>query len=491
VPTLCLDAGTSLLKAVVFDDAGVTLASAHRPTTIDRPRPGFAEQDMDGVWVGAVAVLREAAQRADVPIDAIALTAQGDGCWLINGDGAPTGPAILWNDARAAAAVVGWMDDGTVQRAFAHTGSTTFAGLPSAILPWLREHEPERIARAAAALTCGSFLFMKLSGTVALDVSDASAPWLDARTQGYAPEVLELLDLEWARALLPPLRRATDAPGALTAEAARALGLRAGTPVVPAPYDIAATAIGAGAIAPGDACSILGTTLCTEVVVDRVDTSGAPSGFTIALGAGDLRLRAHPTLAGTEVLQWAARLLGLEGAAEIPALAARAAPGAGGLVVLPYLSPAGERAPFLAPEARGTVFGLTVEHSREDFARAVLESLSHVVRECVEAAVVAPAGLALCGGGAASDVWCRLIADVTGLPTTRPADAEVGAKGACVVAAVATGAARDLGDAVARLVPPPTAFTPDPETRALHDDRHRAFLAARAATQPSWRALAS
>jgi sugar (pentulose or hexulose) kinase len=491
VATLCLDAGTSLLKAVVFDDAGVALATAHRTTTVDRPRPGFAEQDMSSIWAGAVAVLREAAERAGAPIDAIALTAQGDGCWLVDAGGAPVGPAILWNDARAAPAVTAWMADGTVDRAFAVSGSTTFAGLPSAILPWLREHRPDALARAAAALTCGSFLYKKLSGETALDVSDASAPWLDARTGRYAPAVLELLDLEWARDLLPPLRNIGDPPGALTAAAADALGLAAGTPVVLAPYDIAATAIGAGAIAPGDACSILGTTLCTEVVVDRVDTDGAPSGFTIALGVDDLRLRAHPTLAGTEVLQWAARLLGLDGAADVPALAARAAPGAGGLVVLPYLSPAGERAPFLAPEARGTVLGLTVEHSREDFARAVLESLSHVVRECVEAAAVAPARLALCGGGAASDVWCRLIADVTGLPTTRPADAEVGAKGACVVAALATGAARDLADAVARLVPAGTAFAPDAATRALHDERHRAFLAARAAARPSWTAMAS
>lgn len=489
--TLCLDAGTSLLKAVVYDDAGVVLASAHRATTVQRPQPGFAEQDMSLIWAGAADVLREAAAATDTAIDVVALTAQGDGCWLVDGLGEPVGPAILWNDARAAATVSAWMADGTVERVFARSGATTFAGLPSAILPWLAQHAPETVARATAALTCGSFLYLKLTGDVTLDVSDASAPWLDARTQEYAPETLERLGLDWAHPLLPPLRRVGDAPGRLTAEAARALGLTAGTPVVLAPYDIAATAIGAGAIAPGDACSILGTTLCTEVVVDRVATDGAPSGFTIALGLDDLRLRAHPTLAGTEVLQWAAELLGLKGAAAVPDLAAHAPAGANGLVVLPYLSPAGERAPFLAPEARGTLMGLTVEHTREDVARAVLEALSHVVRECLESAAVAPTQLRLCGGGAASDVWCQLIADVTGLPTTRPADAEVGAKGACVVAAVATGAAADLADAVGRLIPAGTAFTPREATREMYDNRHRTFLAVREAAQAGWRAMAS
>lgn len=489
--TLCLDAGTSLIKAVVFDEAGNALATARRPATVSRPEPGFAEQDMAAVWAGAVAVLREAAEQAGRPIDAIALTAQGDGLWLVDAAGEPVGPAVLWNDARNAAGVVRWMADGTAERVFALTGSTTFAGQPSAILAWLREHRPEPLARAAAALTCGSWLYQRLTGETALDVSDASAPWLDVDGQSYSAEVLDALGLAWARPLLPPLRRATDPAGALGSAAAAAIGLTAGTPVVLAPYDIAATALGSGAVATGDACSILGTTLCTEVVVDRADVSGPPSGFTIALGVDGLRLRAHPTLAGTEVIQWAAQLMGLDGPARIPELARRAAPGAGGLVVLPYLSPAGERAPFLAPEARGTLHGLTVEHGREDVARAVLEALSHVVRECLESAAVAPERLRLCGGGAASDVWCQLIADITGLPTTRPADAEVGAKGAMVVAATATGAAATVADAAARLVRPGTSFAPDPAARSLYDERHRAFLDLRAATAGAWRAMAS
>lgn len=488
---LCLDAGTSLVKAVVFDDDGEAVATAHRPTGVARPQPGFAEQDMVEVWEAAAATMRDAAQAAGGGIEVIAVTAQGDGCWLVDAAGRPVGPAPLWCDGRSADAVRRWMDDGTVERAFAITGSTTFAGLPNAILSWLREQRPADLERAAAALTCGGWLLHQLTGEVAMDISDASAPWLDARTMRYAPQVLELFDLPWAQRLLPAVRTCADSVAELTPSAAAAIGVAAGTPVVMAPYDIAATAIGSGATAPGAACSILGTTLCTEVLVDTVDTSGPPSGFTIALGVGELRLRAHPTLAGTEILHWAARLLNADGPERIPELAARARPGAGGVVMLPYFSPAGERAPFLAPDARGTLHGMTVEHGPEHLARAVLESLSHVVRDCLEAAPARPAELALCGGGAASDVWCQLIADVTGVPVTRAADREVGAKGAMVMAALATGAQPSLPEAAARLVRPGQPFAPAAELRDFYDDQHVRFLEIRAANAPAWQRLAA
>jgi sugar (pentulose or hexulose) kinase len=281
----------------------------------------------------------------------------------------------------------------------------------------------------------------------------------------------------------------TDAPGTLSAAAAERVGLSAGIPVVLAPYDIVATAIGAGATASGQACSILGTTLCTEVMADRVDTDGDPSGFTIATGAGERYMRAFPTLSGTDVIDWAARLLGRADAADLVELSGRGAAG-GGLAFLPYLSPAGERAPFLDPHARGAFFGLTLEHRPEDVALAVMEGLSQVVRDCLEAAPVVPDELRLCGGGANSELWCRLIADVTGVPTLRSVDTELGAKGALITARVATGAEETIDAAAERLVALRDRFEPDPERHAFHDARYRRFLELRELCTPAWRRLA-
>jgi erythritol kinase (D-erythritol 1-phosphate-forming) len=488
---LCIDVGTSMIKTVAFDRQGREVAVARQPTRVLRPALGFAEQDMAEVFNGVVHTLRTANQEIAGDVEMIALTAQGDGCWLVDDAGEPVGPAALWSDGRNPRIVETWERDGTMERAFRINGSLSFPGLPNAILNWLREHEPERIERAHKALYCGGWIFYKLTGELAVDESDASVPLLDIRAHAYSRELLELFDLEWAQRLLPDVRSMEGRVGALSDTAAGELGLPAGLPVVMAPYDIASTAIGVGATAPGQACSILGTTLCTEVMTDRVDTEGAPSGFTIAMGVGSRYLRAYPTLAGTEVIDWMMRLLRLSDPAELGALAAKAPAGAGGIVFLPYLSPAGERAPFLDPNARGMFLGLTLEHHPEHLALAVMEGLSHVVRDCLEAAPAEPSELRLCGGGANSDSWCQLIADVTGLPTLRSMDTELGAKGAFITGLVATGAENDIDAAAANLVKLRDRFEPRADRHELYTDRFGQFLEMREICTPAWRRMAA
>ena len=226
-------------------------------------------------------------------------------------------------------------------------------------------------------------------------------------------------------------------------------------------------------------------------MTDRVDTDGAPSGFTIAMGVGSRYLRAYPTLAGTEVINWMMRLLGLSDPAELGALAAKAPAGAGGIVFLPYLSPAGERAPFLDPNARGMCLGLSLEHQPEHMALAVLEGLSHVVRDCLEAAPAEPTELRLCGGGANSAFWCQLIADVTGLPTLRSIDTELGAKGAFITGLVATGVEKDIDEAAANLVKLRDRFEPRGDRHELYTARFQQFLEMRKICAPAWRRMAA
>ncbi len=486
---VCLDVGTSMIKAVAFDEQGSERALVRRSTEVLRPHRGFAEQDMKAVWEAVASSVQEVTEQLDEEAEMLAFTGQGDGCWLVDEQGQPTGPAVLWNDARNAARLREWERDGTLQRAFEINGSLGFPGLPNAVLPWLREHEPERVRHAHRSMFCDGWIFLCLTGEFAIDESDASVPLLDIRSGEYSDELLELFDLEWARELLPEIRRADSRVGKLSADAAAATGLQEGLPVVMAPFDIAATAIGCGAVDTGQACSILGTTLCTEVVADTVDTSAAAAGFTIAMGVPDRYLRVFAAMAGTDVIDWAVAILGLSDAPELGELAERSAPGAGGLMVLPYLSPAGERAPFLDPGARGTLFGLTVEHGREEIARAVFDGLTLVVRECLTAAATESTELRLCGGGAASDFWCQLIADATGLVTRRSADSEVGAKGAFITALVATGAEPDFATAASRLATVGDEFTPDEERRELYSERYEQFLELREPAQRSWRML--
>jgi xylulokinase len=488
---VCLDVGTSMIKAVAFDEQGREQAIVRRPTEVSRPRPGFAEQDMDAVWEAVASSVREVTDELADEVEMLAFTGQGDGCWLVDQQGRPTGPAVLWNDARNASRLREWERDGTLQRAFEINGSLGFPGLPYAVLPWLREHEPERVEGAHRTMFCDGWIFSCLTGEFAIDESDASLPLLDIRRGEYSDELLELFELEWARELLPEIRRVHSPVAELSADAARATGLAEGLPVVMAPFDIAATAIGCGSVDTGQACSILGTTLCTEVVTDTVDTTGDPAGFTIAMGVPDRYLRVFAAMAGTDVIDWAVGILGVSDARELGELAEQADPGARGLSVLPYLSPAGERAPFLDPGARGTLFGLTVEHRREDIARGVFEGLTLVIRECLTAAATESTELRLCGGGAASDFWCQEIADATGLVTRRSADSEVGAKGAFITGLIATGAEPDFPSAAGRLTAVGEEFTPDDERHGFFSERYEQFLELREPAQRSWRVLSS
>jgi xylulokinase len=459
---ICVDAGTTMIKAVGYDEHGLAAVVVREPAPVRRPRPGWVEQDMRQVRDAVFRAVRAVRDQLDGEIEFVALTAQGDGCWLVDAAGAPTGPAVLWNDARAASVVRGWSEAGLLPEAFRRNGSVTFPGLPNAILSWLRAHDPDRLARSAAVLTCGGWLFAQLTGAVVMEESDASAPFVALRTGRYDPRLLDLFDLAWAERLLPPVARGAERVGPLRADAAAELGVPAGTPVVAAPYDIAATAIGAGAVRPGQACSILGTTLCTEVVTDEVSLGDEPLGATVALGVPGRHLRAMPTLTGTEVLTWACGLLGLDHPGDLIDLAGRAPVGAGGLVFLPYLSPAGERAPFVDAQARGMLLGLSVEHGREQIARAVVEGLTLVIRDCLAASQVTPTELGICGGGAVNGDWAQLIADVVGVPVRRTTDAEIGARGAFVVGKQATGAAATVEDAVAAYVRVQDRFEPDP-----------------------------
>jgi erythritol kinase (D-erythritol 1-phosphate-forming) len=488
--TVAVDAGTSLIKAVVLDERGREGAVASRPTRILSPGGGRSEQDMTEVLDAVLAVIADVAAAAAGPVTRVAITAQGDGAWPVRADGTPAGPAALWNDGRAGDVIARWSADGTLERGFRLTGSLGNLGLPHTLLAWQRAHDPAALDGVAAVLTCGGWLYLALTGVLGLHPSEASAPWLDATTGELSDELLAITGLHDLRGLVPPVLAPDRTTAPLTAAAAARCGLAPGIPVTIAPYDVVATATGSGATAVGDAFCILGTTLCTGVLTSGADTTGAPAGLTLRGAPGEPIVRAFPTLAGTGVIDWAVRLLGLADAAELTAIAATAPDGAGGARVWPYLSPAGERAPFLDPAARGVLGGLTFATGPAEVARAAIEGMAHVIRDCLDAAGPRPLSLALSGGGAASELWCSIIADVTGTPVVRTAGVQLGARGALVAALVADGTAPDAATALALMDTDSTVVAPDPARAARADERHADFLATRAALAPRWAAWA-
>ncbi len=482
---IAIDAGTSVIKAVAFAEDGRELSLARAATEVLHPRPGHSEQSMPGVWQAVTSTVREVALTLAEPVTLLCITAQGDGCWLVDEHGNPTGNAILWNDGRSIAAVERWGAEGVLARTMLISGSMTYPGLSNAQLEWLRDEDPERLERSRWVLSCNGWLFAKLTRRIAADISDASNPFGDMRTRTYSEEVFAAYRLEQYRDMFPEIVTGDALQAGLANIAAQELNLPANIPVVMAPYDIVTTAYGAGVVSPGEACLILGTTICAEVITDELNLNAPGTGTTITLEE-DRYLRAMPTLAGCETLEWAGHILDVSDLNALEKLAQGAKPESDGILFLPYLSEAGERSPFLDPLASGSWHGLKLSHRREQMARAVYEGLTFVIRECLETAASYVRELRVCGGGARSAFWCQLIADVTGLQVLRSAEREVGARGAYLFSRFITGRYKTLAEGVRDQPLRFDRFIPVPATQATYARTYDRFRITREATRRSW-----
>ncbi|MET8388438.1 FGGY-family carbohydrate kinase [Streptosporangium canum] len=421
-----VDAGTSGVKAVAFAPDGEVLAVGSRPLALGHPGPGQVEQDAEAVVAAVEDVLGRLAAGGvrTGEVQAAGLTGQGDGLWLLDGDGRPAGPALSWLDGRAAPLVDGWMRDGTFEELFRRTGNAAFPGAGAPLLAHLDRTSPATLDRAATAARCKDMIMQRFTGVRATDLSDASNLFTDPRTRERDAGLLRLCGLEHRRGLLPPVAAELPAGEILR-------GAFRGVPLSSGPYDLPACAAGAGVVRPGDGLLIIGTTLACEVVTDRLDLDGEPAGQTLCTPDG--WLRAMPAMTGTAALDWLLRLVGA-GHGELGDLLAQSPPGARGVRFLPYLSPSGERAPFVEPAARGRLDGLELAVTKADVVRAGCEGLAFAARHCFEAAGLT-GEVAVCGGGTGSEAWLQLFADALGRPLRLARGPEVGARGAALAAA--------------------------------------------------------
>src|SRR3954454_15622514 len=208
-----VDVGTTVTKAVAFDADGRPLAEASRPTRLVRPGPGRFEDDTAGIVASVNEVVGELAATVGDRPGVLAITAQGDGLWLIDPDGTPVRPAISWLDARSSAILERWTADGVADRVFRRSGNRMFPGASGPLLAAVLAEEPEVIARAGTAAYCKDVVMQQLTGVRVTDVSDASAPFLDPRTNEYDDEALKATGLTEVRRLLAPVEAAGPVGG--------------------------------------------------------------------------------------------------------------------------------------------------------------------------------------------------------------------------------------------------------------------------------------
>lgn len=472
-----IDVGTTVTKAVAFDEEGTECDAASSPTRLRNPKPGHYEHDIDEIMAAVSDVLSRSASGR--PPSAVGITAQGDGLWLMGEDGRQVAPAISWLDARAAPVMERWGADAVPEAVFDRCGGMMFSGAAAPLLAHTAETAPQTLERAATAGYCKDAVMQRLTGVRATDISDASMPFVNTLTREYDPEVLDRCGLGRWRHLLAPVTERHGPLAPLLDGAAPAVA--AGTPVSSGPYDLPASAMGAGVWEPGDALITIGTTLACQVATDDPTPRGARAGLTLGTWRTDRWLRAMPAMVGAAALD---RMLTLAGASpsDLPGLLEHSPAGARGVTVLPFWSSAGERAPFLEPNARGRIDGIDLATTRADLVRAVCEGIAYAARHCLEAAGWT-GRVTVCGGGARSDAWLDIFAAVLGRTLHVAPGSEVGARGAVIGAAQALGHTIDLGAWTGSA----RSRAPDPALVEHYEDGYRDYLDRVASARAGWR----
>lgn len=487
---LGLDNGLTVTKAVIFDVDGRQLSVARRRVPQRMPAPRHVERDMDGLWQATAEAIAEAIALSGRPagdILGVAATAHGDGVYLLDAERRPLGPGILSLDSRAGDEVAGWMRDGTAEAALALSGQLPHASAPSALLAWIRDHEPERFARIAHVLACKDWLRFCLTGSLGTDRTEASTSFTHVATQVYDPEILRLYGLSALQGALPPVAGSAEVVGHVTQAAARLTGLVQGTPVVAGLHDVTASALGIGGHAEGTVAIVAGTYSINEVVSARpkVDARwfcrnaiapGAWNNMAISPASAanydwflDTLCQSDKAAAGADIH---ARL-----AAEIDAALARPST----VLFHPYLfgSPQG-------PLASASFLGLRGWHERGDLLRAVLEGIAFNHRAHVDALRDGfPVTAArLTGGASRNPAFARMFADVLGMPVTVTDTDEAAAWGAALCAGAGVGVYPSPQHDPRRIAC--ETYTPDPDRAAAYDRRYRLFCRVAETMAPLW-----
>jgi len=494
---LGIDKGTTMNKAVLFGVRGEPLAVAAAPSPGCWPRPGWHEEDPEQAWAQVGSLVRQVMAKAGAnpaQVAAIGVTAHMSGLVLLDGAGRPVRPNILWDDSRAASIVAGWEAQGLAPDLFEISGQAFLAGLTVPLLAWMQAHEPGALAQARWLMTTKDYFVYRLTGEVGTDETDAG--WMpgDVRTRTHSAAVHELCGVAAWSHLFPPVRRSGEVVGRLTGAVAAELGLAHGTPVVAGLGDANAATVGAGVVAPGQAVSIIGTSLLNNVVLDAPQLAPHGIGFLLPT-VGDRWLRLLPNTGGGAVnIKWLVDTLyaaeheahggGVYGL--IDTEIGSVAPGAGGVVYHPYVSGAGVVAPFYHLGARGQFFGLSTESRRSHLARAVYEGIALSIKDCYSAAGVPVGELRLSGGAARSGVLCQIVADAVGAPVRVPAGEETAALGAALVAGVGTGVYGSLTEAVAEAVRLERSYEPDSARTARYAEIFPLFVGVREAMASAW-----
>lgn len=425
---LGIDLGTSEIKTLVIDTSGDIVAACGAKLSVQRPQPHYAEQDPQSWWQAleqAISELRGQMGQRWQQIRAIGLSGQMHGAVLLDNAGEVLRPCILWNDTRSAAECAELTEKAPELHSVA--GNLAMPGFTAPKLLWVARHEPALFSRIDCVLLPKDYLRWRLCDEKIADMSDAAGTlWLDVAKRDWSDSLLAACGLN--RDQMPRLTEGSQPGGRLSAAVAQRWGLQEGTVIAGGGGDNAASAVGLGAVEPGDAFISLGTSGVLFAVNDRFRPAPASAVHAFCHALPDRWHQMSVMLTAASSLRWLCELLNVTETdllAEVAALNEDdqlSAP-----LFLPYLS--GERTPHNDPQATGAFQGLTHATHRAALAFSVLEGVAFGIADGLRALQEAGTTLTCCsltGGGARSAFWAQLIADTLDLPIVTHQGGEAG-----------------------------------------------------------------
>ncbi|WP_130837263.1 xylulokinase [Lachnoclostridium sp. Marseille-P6806] len=484
-----IDLGTSAVKLLLMDETGRIHNVVSREYPLFFPHPGWSEQNPEDWFEQTLAGLEELVSGADRDkVAGISFGGQMHGLVILDENDAVIRPAILWNDGRTVKETDYLNQEIGRDRLSEYTANIAFAGFTAPKLLWVRDNEPENFARIRRIMLPKDYLCYRLSGTFATDLSDASGMLLlDVKNRRWSKEMLEICGVTEDQ--LPQLFESYEKVGTLKPELAKRLGLPEAVVIAAGAGDNAAAAVGTGTVGDGRCNISLGTsgTIFISSRQFRVDSNNALHSFDHA--DGTYHLMGCMLSAASCNKWWMDDILATKDYAGEQADITKL--GENHVFFLPYLM--GERSPWNDPMARATFTGITMDTTRADLTQAVLEGVCFATRDMYEIARslgVHVDRTKICGGGAKSPLWRRMIANILNIKVDVPACEEGPGMGGAMLAMVADGVYATVEDAANAIVKVRETEEPDPELVAKYEERYRQFRTLYPALKPVFQEIA-
>ncbi|MGB9433482.1 MAG: xylulokinase [Candidatus Acidiferrum sp.] len=446
---LGIDVGTGGTRAVLIDFHGRVIGSAtaeHAP--MSSPRIGWAEQSPEDWWRAACQAIHECLAKSSTSsqeVSAIGLTGQMHGLVLLDAGDQVVRPAIIWCDQRTGEECQEITNQVGAGKLIELTANPALTGFTLPKIWWVQRHEPQLWGRVRSLMLPKDYIRFRLTGARAIDVADASGTLMfDVVHRRWSQPMLEISRID--EAMLPQVFESQEVSGRVHEEGARLSGLRSGIPVVAGAGDQAAGAVGMGIVKPGAVSATIGTSgvVFAATSAPVLEPKGRIHTFCHAI-PGRWHVMGVTQGAGLS-LRWfrdqfgAGNDDGRDPYDRLTEEAAKAPPGADGLFWTPYLM--GERTPHLDPNARGSLVGITAQHTSAHVIRAILEGVAFSLRDSItlfREIGVPIESIRLGGGGARSSLWQQIQADIYGMPVELIEADEGAAYGTALLAGVGAG----------------------------------------------------